>query len=335
MEIDGSHTVDYALPLDLQMFAQDSEDIDDNQETRDEVNDDDIQEYLRMFGADEPEESQDTADDDEDEDTADADEDEETEEEPPAKEVKKVKVKFNKEEREVEVTDDNLPEFIEKSLALDKERERKNEYEKALNRAAKLAGYKDHADFVANLDKIEQEQIKKQQTELDQLQDKLLAELEENGVDRELAKRYLDNNPLVQQAKEAIAERERLQQEQKEAEKKQNNVAQWNALFKKYPSLVEEAGEDTPSWYTPDMARRVDAGYDPIDAYELAHRDTIVEQTKKQTEQATLKKQMLNKRSQVADKGIPQNEPEVPEELSTAFSLFGLSPKLAKKYIKK
>lgn len=323
----GCHT-EYALILDLQMFAEESE------ETNEEINEDNIDEVLALFGVEtEDDEEVNEPDTEEVEDAEDSDE--EVIEEPPAKEVKKVKVKFDKEEREVEVTEENLPEFIQKALALDRERTRKTEYEKALDRVARLSGFKNHAEFIANLDKIEQEQIKKQQTELDQLQDRLLAELEENGVDRELAKQYLENNPLVQQAKLAIQEREQLLLQQKQIETEQSNAERWNALFTKYPELVEEAGEGTPSWYTPEMERRVKAGYDPIDAYELAHRDKIFEQTKKQAEQAALKKQMLNKRSQVVEQGIAQPEPEVPKELSTAFSLFGLSPKLAKKYVKK
>src|SRR5438105_4724003 len=62
-------------------------------------------------------------------------------------EGKKRVVKFNKEDREV--AEEEVDELLQKGLALDKERERRSEYEKALDRVAKQQGYKDHADLIA------------------------------------------------------------------------------------------------------------------------------------------------------------------------------------------
>lgn len=268
---------------------------------------------------------------------------EETESEPPTieeedsePESKKIKVKFNKEEVEVDVSDDKIPEYVQKALALDKERERKTELEKHLDRAAKLAGFSNHSELIQNIDLLEQAQVKKQQDEFDQLQNQILDELEENGIDRKQAEQYLQNNPLLQQAKQAIEEKQRLQKEREEAEQNRLRQEKWEQLFQKYPDTVQEVdSEGNAPWFTPEMADRIQRGYDPIDAYELSHRDKIQGQLKKQVEQATIKQQMLNKRSLVETQTPADVEPEVPEELATAFSLFGLSPKLAKKYAKK
>ncbi|WP_010276437.1 V-type ATP synthase subunit I domain-containing protein [Paenibacillus senegalensis] len=272
-------------------------------------------------------------------------EDEEPETDPPAtegeepepkQEPKKVKVKFNKEEVEVDVNDENLPEYVQKALALDKERERKTELEKHLDRAAKLAGFKDHSEFVANIELLEQAQVKKQQDEYEQLQNKLLDELEENGIDRQQAEQYLNNHPLLQQAKQALEEKERLKKEREEIELNQQRQKKWEELFQKYPETAQEVdSEGNAPWFTPDMIDRIQRGYDPVDAYELAHRDKIQAQVKKQAEQQAIKQQKLNKRSLVETQTDGDIEPEVPEELATAFSMFGLSPKLAKKYAKK
>lgn len=268
-------------------------------------------------------------------------EDEEPETDPPATEEeepesKKVKVKFNKEEVEVDVNDENLPEYVQKALALDKERERKTELEKHLDRAAKLAGFKDHSELIQNIDLLEQAQVKKQQDEYEQLQNKLLDELEENGIDRQQAEQYLNNHPLLQQAKQALEEKKHLQKEREEFETNQMKQKKWEELFQKYPETAQEVdSEGNAPWFTPDMIDRIQRGYDPVDAYELAHRDKIQAQVKKQAEQQAIKQQKLNKRSLVETQTDGDTEPEVPEELATAFSMFGLSPKLAKKYAKK
>src|SRR5690606_11945209 len=119
--------------------------------------DDNTDEVLAMFGVKE-EEGEKSSDD-----------------KPPAKEdvkeekiePKTVKVKHNKEEVEVDISDEKLTDHLQRSLALDKERERRTEYEKHLDRVAKLQGFNTHAELIANLDRIEQE---KQQAQKDQFE---------------------------------------------------------------------------------------------------------------------------------------------------------------------
>lgn len=264
-----------------------------------------------------------------------------TDSEPPAieeeePEPKTIKVKVDKEEVEFDVSDDKIPEYVQKAYALDKERKRKAELEKHLDRAAKLAGLKDHSELIQNIDLLEQAQVKKQQDEYVQLQNKLLNDLEENGIDRQQAEQYLNSHPLLQQAKQALEDKQRLQKEREEFETNQMRQKKWEELFQKYPETAKEVdSEGNAPWFTPDMLDRIQRGYDPIDAYELAHRDKIQSQIKKQTEQAAIKQQKLNKRSLVETQTDGELEPEVPEGLATAFSMFGLSPKAAKKYLKK
>lgn len=259
---------------------------------------------------------------------------------PPAKEEAKaepkmMKVKHNKEEIEVDVSDEKLPEYVQKALALDKEREKKTEYEKALDRVAKQQGYKDHSDLIANLDKIEQDAQKQKEDEYARLEADLIQEYEDAGGDPEKLKSWLNNNPLLQKARadaEAAKEREATEQQTKD---EQEWNSKWDALYKKYPELRADADSNTFTFYTDEMKSRVDRGYDPIDAYELAHRDKIQAQNKSKTEQRIIKEQQLGLRSKVETNSPADNEPQVPTALSSAFAAFGLPADAAKKYVKK
>lgn len=264
---------------------------------------------------------------------------------PPAKEevtpeTKIEKVRHNKEETEVDIsTKEKLHDHLQRSLALDKERERKVEYEKALDRVAKQQGYKDHSDLIANLDQIEQKQIQQQKDQFEQMEHSVYQQLIENGVDEQAARDYVLNNPLLAEAKAAIQEKEQAKAQRDNEIQSQVIVQGWQELYSSYPDIMESAKAfnegESPDWYTPRMQEMVNRGYTPKDAYELAHRDTLQSQTKRATEQRMIKEQQLGLRSRVETNTTPDAEPQVSAELASAFAAFGLPAESAKKYIKK
>jgi hypothetical protein len=255
------------------------------------------------------------------------------------KEPRTIKVKHNKEEIEADVSDEKLPELVQRSLALDKERERKTELEKNLDRAAKLAGYKDHAEYVADFDKIEAQQKQQQKDAHNQLLTELREQAEDAGLDPDKLEAFLKSHPLVQEGERAIQERDRFEQDRAEQTSKEVTQSKWNDLYTTYPQLAEsskvfnEGG--APDWFTPEMKSRIERGYDPKDAYELAHRDTLQSKSKKMTEQRVIKEQHLGLRSRVETTTDSDKEPSVPNALASAFAAFGLPVDSAKKYMTK
>jgi hypothetical protein len=263
----------------------------------------------------------------------------ENEQDPPATEEpekKGITVKYNKEERFVD--ENEIPELVQKGLALEKERERKGELQQALDRAAKLAGFEDHEDYLANLDTLEQQRQRKQEDELTELRNNLLDDLEYNGVDRAKAEQFIDNHPLLKQAHETIEERQRETNLNQQETARRDWEAKWKDLYDSYPDITESAKVFSegglPDWYTPQMETLINRGYEPIHAYELTQRDKIQSQTKKQLEQKLIKEQRLGTRAQVETETQTELEPEVPQAVSSAFSLFGMNPKSANKYFK-
>lgn len=244
-------------------------------------------------------------------------------------EKKGITVKFNKEETFIE--DEKVPELARKGLNYDKVEGRAKELQATLDRAAKIAGFKDHTEYVANLDQLEQQQQQKQQTELDDLRNDMLDQLEANGLDREKAEQWMNSHPLIKQGEEALAER-------KKATQQADEVSKWQPLYKEYPELaeaVQKAGEKPVEWYTPEMQALVAKGNDPLLAYEHLNKDKIRQQTKKTTEQRLIKEQQLGIRSRVETNAAPDNETAVPADLANAFAAFDLPADLARKYMKK
>lgn len=225
-------------------------------------------------------------------------------------EPKKITVKYNKED--VEIDEDKIPEFVQKGLALDKERERRSELEKNLDRAAKLAGFKDHSEYVANFDRIEQQAQQQAVDQFEQAKKKIIDDLVYNGVDEAVAKEYAENNPLVQQAKAALEEKNIIQQQSQRQTEESQRLAEWSKLYDAFPEAGETAklfaDNGRPDWYTPEMESMVKQGYKPLDAYKLAHMDKIQTQSKKQMEQKLIKQQHLGTRAQVEGTSITQQE---------------------------
>lgn len=261
--------------------------------------------------------------------------------EPPAKaetpESKKITVKYNKED--VEIDEDKIPEYVQKGLALDKTREIAKQRENELDRAAKLLGYKDHAELTVNLDRIEQERQQQQVDQFQQAKQKIIDDLVYNGVDEQTAREYAENNPLVQQAR-ATMEKEQLQEQARQLQSfEQQRLSGWAQLYETFPDVGETAKDfadgGKPQWYTSEMESMVAQGYKPLDAYRLAHMDKIQTQTKKQAEQKAIKQQMLGQRAQVEGQSPIDNTPQASEELRNAFSMFGLDPQKANKYAKR
>lgn len=261
---------------------------------------------------------------------------------PPAKEEVTTKrvVKFNKEDREVDESE--VEGLLQKGLALDKERERKTELEKTLERVAKLEGVS-VADYLANLDKKEAQAVEKAKNAFDETRQKVIDDLVYNGVSQEDAEAYADNNPYVAEAKKAIQEREASKAVQESQTYQQSVKSQWDEVYASFPDIEKRdiafdgtqvmfAGEGTPDWLTPDMIARLEKGYSPKDAFVLSHGDQLSAKTKKQTEQKLIKQQQLSSRSKVADDGEQENRAS--EELKGAFAMFGIDPKRAQKYAK-
>jgi hypothetical protein len=238
------------------------------------------------------------------------------------------KVKFNK--KEVEIEEGQIDEYLQKGLALDKERERKSELEKALQRAAKLAGFDSHEDYLQSLDKLEEQAKQREKDQFEDLKKQIREDAESAGLDPEKVEQFIENHPLMKQAQEAIAERDKREQESKAAQERSTLEKQWEELFTKYPDL---ANSDDAEWLTPDMDAKLKRGYHPLDAYELVHRDKILAEERSKGRQAAIKDSRLNKRAAVEKNVSPETDDGVPDVVKGAFKMFGLDPKKAKKFM--
>lgn len=263
-----------------------------------------------------------------DEPTDDAPAIEQKTEDEPTDSGKKLVVKYNKED--VEIDENEVPELVQKGLALDKVREQAKQREQELDRAAKLLGYKDHADLTANLDRIEQEKVKQQADQFEALKQQIIDDLVYNGVSEEAARQYAENNPLVQQARTALEEKQQAEQTRQQQTAEQERLEGWKQLYEAFPDAAESAklfGEGkSPDWYTPEMQSMIERGYKPMDAYRLAHMDKIQTQSAKRTEQKLIKQQHLGARSQVeSNSAAPSDETDLlPAQVALAES-FGVS----------
>lgn len=311
--------------------ASHSEEVEDQQKDIDTEDEQSVRAYYSAFGIDYP------TDDDSEEDT-DLDDDLDAD---PAIDQKKsevpakgVVVKHNG--QDVAVEEDKVPEYLQMGLNYNKVKGQKQQYESALDRLARQQGYKDHAELLANLDQIEQQQVQRQKDQFDQLKQRLRQEAEDAALDPDALELYLDNHPILQQARAVLAQSEQVQKERQQETVQQQAVQGWESLFAKYPDLAAQVNADGTgaTWLTAEMQAKLQRGYDPVDAYELVHRDSLATVTRKQAEQAVLKQQRLNKRGQTLGAAGAPMETEVPQELKDGFALFGLDPKNASKYAK-
>jgi hypothetical protein len=294
-----------------------------------------VRDYYSAFGIDFPEEGEeDEQDDTEDEDEA---EEQPTIVDEPAHHSQGVTVKYNGQEMVIS-DDEEIKTNVQKGLNYDKLKGESERYTTALDRLAKQHGFKNHAELMDNLDLIEQRQAQHEQNQFDQLKQHLRNEAENAGIDPEVLDNYIDNHPLLQQAKEVLEQNQKAQEARKQQETEQRQIQGWENLFNKYPQLSEQIDQSSGSapWLTQDMLSRIERGYDPIDAYELSNKDAIMVDQRKKAEQAAIKNQRLNKRAAVVKDGQSSDlEEEIPNDVSEAFRLFGLDPSKAKKHIKR
>lgn len=246
------------------------------------------------------------------------------EEEPPAIEEQPKNfrtVKHNK--KEVEVPEDQIDELLQKGLALDKERERKSEYEKALQRAAKLSGKDSIDDYLASLDKIEEQAKQRELDQFNELKQQLREDVENAGLDPDKVEQFLENHPLMKQAKDAVSKLEKQDGESKVAQERAALEKQWGELFAEHPDL---ANAEESEWLTPEMDERLKRGYHPLDAYKLAHADKLQTQSKKQLEQKLIKQQHLGTRAEVITQtsSVPDEPTLLPAQMSLAAE-FGVT----------
>lgn len=242
-------------------------------------------------------------------------------------------IKVNKEQ--VFVPESDYETYLQKGANYDKVKGRSDEYQSALDEVARMQGFKDHAELLEQLPAIK-EQRKQQESEgFDLLRQQLRQEAEEIGLDGDAIDNYIDRHPAVQRGKEAIARLEQLERDQEQQKAAQQSTEAWGRLFAKYDGLSEQVAEDgSAPWMTPEMIARIEKGYDPIDAYELAHMGNLAQETRRKTEQQVLKQNRLNKRAGVDAAVSGSREDVVPQELASGFAAFGLNPDLAKRHVK-
>ncbi|CAH1205660.1 hypothetical protein PAECIP111893_02388 [Paenibacillus plantiphilus] len=241
-----------------------------------------------------------------------------------------LKAKYNGEE--IDVPEDQVKELVEKGMNLDKVRSQKTEYEKSLDRVAKLQGYKDHADLIANLDQLEAQQQKQKEQAFDEMQENMLYQLELNGISREDAVAWLEQHPTFQEAKA-------LKESQQQSQQQQQVTSKWQALYDRYPHLLDDAQAfnrgEMPSFFNDEMRSRVDRGYDPLDAFELAHgtemKQEMQNKTKKQAEQSVIKQMQLGTRGFTEQGAAEPDESDLlPAQVALAES-FGVKPENVRK----
>ncbi|PZD95230.1 hypothetical protein DNH61_11765 [Paenibacillus sambharensis] len=164
----------------------------------------------------------------------------------------------------------------EKERAIAEERakwEREQQAELAyLDKVAQMNGFRDREEYKRALDAHLQQQQMEQ-------------EAHRMGLDLETYQQFFQpvNTELQQLKTEVEAFREMYQQQETKAQQ----AAKWSALYNEFPALAESAsafheGKD-PEWYNDGMKGYIDRGYDPVDAYRLAHASTIARQQEQET----------------------------------------------------
>jgi hypothetical protein len=177
-------------------------------------------------------------------------------------------VKYNKEDRFV--SDEELPSYVQKGLNYDKVSDRAKEadtFQQNLERIAKHYGFETHSDYLAELDRFEQ------QKRIEEEADKL-------GVDESVIREHLE--PLKKQVAQFEQEKESLRQERLQV---QIN-AELTDLKAKYSDFDKHQDKVF------DMA--ISQGYKLEDAYKVATYEEKLSGIAKQTEAETIRKLQQN-----------------------------------------
>lgn len=177
-------------------------------------------------------------------------------------------VKYNKEDRFV--AKDEAPTWIQKGLNYDKVHERAQQLEgqtKYLERQARISGYDSVDEYMTALDEYERNQQMEQ-------------EARRMGLDPELYAQHL--HPVKQQLSEVERKLQSYERQQSESEQQARTSAQWGDLYSAYPALSESSQAfnegRAPEWFNAQMQELVGMGYQPVHAYELAHKETLFRQ---------------------------------------------------------
>lgn len=257
-----------------------------------------------------------------------------TEEQPPADgEAKRtLRLKYNGEEKEVD--EEEARTLAQKGMNYDKVQQKLQEQQQALDEVAQLQGFKDHAELLAQLPRLREQQQKQKESEFQNLRSQLVEEYESYGYDPSKLEAYLDNHPILQEANRILESQQQLtiksQQDQ--------TLSRWNELYSMLPEGAEKpdlyfSPEGTlmfnsptvPTWYNSDIQSKIERGYDPVDAFQIANMGNMTAQAKKQAEQRTIKEQQLGVRAQVEKSGAADADPNdlLPAQVQLA-ELFGV-----------
>lgn len=100
------------------------------------------------------------------------------------------------------------------------------------------------------------------------------------GVDPQAYQQYIA--PVSQKAAQLEQELRTLKSQLTERQQLEEQTSKWAALYEAFPGLLESAQAfnegGVPEWYNETMQGYINRGYDPVDAYRLAHADTIARQ---------------------------------------------------------
>ncbi|MFD1990094.1 hypothetical protein ACFSGI_09000 [Paenibacillus nicotianae] len=310
--------------------GQDNQPVDQNEEQ---------EEYRAAFGLPPIAEEQEQNDDEQDEQPEfdDVDDEHDEEEDPdqdtPSETARKLRIKYNGEERELD--EEEAITLAQKGMNYDKQQERLNKQQEALDRTARIHGFKDHSDYMDHLDDFEKTQIDQQRMTLQEHEQQLVNALVNAGYEESDVRNLIDSNPAIRAGREALQnreqERELEQQRQREAEESKG----WEELLVAYPDLSKQVQDGRAPWMTEEMLAKIKRGYSPLDAYEILNRDELMKAQRKRAEQDVIKNNRLNRRAEQVRDGKGQYEKQATSELKSAFAAFGLNPDQANKYAKK
>jgi hypothetical protein len=159
--------------------------------------------------------------------------------------------------REVERRETKLKQQYESQM---EEIRAENSY---LDKQAQIYGYRDRNEYKQALD----------------------THLAQQAMEQEAARQGIDPDIYAQHLQPLSQENEQLKQRLQgyEQTEHQKQVSQsWSDLYSAYPNLSEDAKSwgkgENPNFYTDQMQQLIGMGYQPVHAYELAHKDTLFKQ---------------------------------------------------------
>jgi hypothetical protein len=140
-----------------------------------------------------------------------------------------------------------------------------------LERRARQEGFQNVEEYLRAIDELEQRMQVEQESQ-------------RMGVDPNVYQQYFA--PVNQKLQQYEQELQSFRQEKQLREQQEQATSKWGALYEQFPGLLESAKAfnegKNPDWYNETMQAYVNRGYDPADAYRLAHADTIARQQEQQ-----------------------------------------------------